>query len=111
MRSALGRLTCSFCACEFRHNVWHWFVGITLLGGVSYGFWQLLDRAFSAGFALSWPFQLLFCVVGAFLAVWPVIGLIAPYRIIKRGEPPRVAAVSGTKAAGKSAAKAFRKAA
>lgn len=111
VRSVLGRLTCSFCTCEFRHNVWHWFAGITLLGGVGYGSWLLLGRAFSAGFTLSWPFQLLLSVVGAFLATWPIIGLVSPYRIVKRGEPPKIVPLPQPKAAFKPAAKPFRKAA
>lgn len=109
-RSDYGNLSCSFCACEFRHNAWHWLVGLALLGGAGYGLWLLLGRAFSASFALSWPFRLLFSVAGAFLAAWPIIGLIAPYRIVKRGEPPKPMPLPQPKAAIKPTVKSFRKA-
>lgn len=87
-RAGFGRFLCPFCHCEYRHNFWHWLVGLSLLGAAGFGMWKVLGRALSAGFALPWQAQLLGTVVGAFLLAWPVIGLIPRYTVSRPGNPP-----------------------
>jgi hypothetical protein len=89
-RLGLGRFLCPFCNCEYRHNIWHWIVGLSLLGGAGLGVWIVLGKALSAGFTLPWQAQLLGTVVGAFLFTWPIIGLIPRYKAVKPGSPPKV---------------------
>jgi len=89
VRAGLGRFLCPFCHCEYRHNFWHWSVGLSLLVGVGFGIWKVLGKALSAGFTLPWQAQLLGTVIGAFLLTWPVIGLIPRYKTVKPGNPPQ----------------------
>ena len=88
-RAGLGRFLCPFCNCEYRHNFWHWFVGLSLLGAAGFGMWKVLGKALSAGFTLPWQAQLLGTVIGAFLLTWPVIGLIPRYTVARPGIPPK----------------------